>query len=284
MTYSQVYLNGKECLHKAGIESPAFDAMCIFEAVFAMNRQKLAKDGGEDAPNGDIVVFNDKIQQRCGRRPLQYILGQWPFMGLTLEVGEGVLVPREDTEVLVRVADENLRGRSKLKVLDLCAGAGAVGLGLSSLMPNAEVTCVELYDEALRFLKRNIQRNEGIAAASVVQADVLEPPADGVFQPVDVILSNPPYVATAELETLQEEVRREPRQALDGGADGLLFYRAIAAHWLPLLKPGGLVAVEVGEGQSRQVGELLQAAGVEQLRYAQDFNGIERVVFGTAKQ
>lgn len=284
MTFSQVYLNGKECLSKAGVESPAFDAMCIFEAVFAMNRQAMVVHGSEDAPNSDIVTFNDMIQQRCGKRPLQYILGKWPFMGLTLEMGEGVLIAREDTEVLVRVADENLRGRGQLQVLDLCAGTGAVGLGLSSLMPNVTVTCVEFYDEALDYLKRNIERNREIATATAVQANVLEAPDLTVFQPVDVILSNPPYIVSEEIDTLQPEVQREPRQALDGGEDGLLFYRAIADHWLPLLKPGGLIAVEVGEGQSRTVGALFAAAGIEQIRYAQDFNGIERVVFGTAKR
>lgn len=284
MTFSQVYLNGKECLSKAGVDSPAFDAMCIFEAVFHMNRQGMTIHGGEDAPNGDIVTFNDMIQQRCAKRPLQYILGKWPFMGLTLKMGEGVLIAREDTEVLVRVADENLRGRGPLQVLDLCAGTGAVGLGLSALMPNAAVTCVEFYDEALSYLKRNIEENADLATAKAIKANVLEAPDPAVFQPVDVILSNPPYIVSSEIDTLQTEVRQEPRQALDGGDDGLLFYRAIADHWLPLLKPGGLVAVEVGEGQSRQVGDLFAQAGIEQIRYAQDFSGIERVVFGTAKR
>lgn len=283
MTYSQVYLNGKGCLAKAGIESPAFDAMCIFESVFGMNRQGLAVKGEEDAKNSDIVLFNERIQQRCAKRPLQYILGKWPFLGLTLEVGEGVLIPREDTEVLVRTADENLRGRSALTVLDLCAGSGAVGLGLSSLMPNVSVICVEKEEEALAYLKRNIAANAEQTSAVAIQADVLQPPNPDVFSRVDVILSNPPYILSQEIETLQPEVQKEPRQALDGGADGLLFYRAIADYWVPLLKPGGLIALEVGEGQANDVAKILEEAGITQIRFAQDFNGINRVVFGTAK-
>ncbi|MDD5952744.1 MAG: peptide chain release factor N(5)-glutamine methyltransferase [Oscillospiraceae bacterium] len=282
MTYSQVYLNGKACLQKAGIESPAFEAMCLFEAVFQMNRQLLAVKGEDDAPNGDIVTFNEMIQQRCGKRPLQYILGKWPFLDLMLEMGEGVLIAREDTEVLVRTADEHLRGRHRPQVLDLCAGTGAVGLGLASLMKDVAVTCVEYYDTAFRYLERNVAANGLESQVSLVRADVLAGPAPGAFQMVDGILSNPPYVKTAELETLQAEVQKEPKEALDGGEDGLTFYRAIAGLWLPLLKPGGLVALEVGEGQSRQVGRLLEEAGIQQVRYANDFGGIERVVFGTA--
>lgn len=282
MTYSQVYLNGRDRLTQAGIESPAFDAMCIFEAVFDMNRQALVIKGDQDAANSDIVTFNTMIQQRCARRPLQYILGKWPFMELMLEMGEGVLAAREDTEVLVRTADENLRGRSQVKVLDLCAGTGAVGLGLSSLMPKADVTCVEFYDKAMEYLRRNIEGNKDIAKAKAVRANVLEKPDPELFQPVDAILSNPPYIISEEIATLQAEVQQEPREALDGGEDGLVFYRAIAELWIPLLKPGGLIAVEVGEGQSRDVGELFAAAGIERIRYAQDFSGIERVVYGTA--
>ena len=282
MTYSQVYLNGKACLAKAGIESPAFDAMCIFESVFNMGRQGLAIRGEEDAPNGDIVTFNDKIQERCAKRPLQYILGKWSFLDLTLEMGEGVLIAREDTEVLVRCADEHLRGRLNPTVLDLCAGTGAVGLGLASLEYSATVTCVERFKTPLSYLRKNIARNHLDERVSVLEYDVLQAPNLELFQPVDAILSNPPYIETEALSTLQEEVQKEPVEALDGGKDGLVFYRAIVSQWTPLLKPGGLLAVEVGEGQSRQVAELMEAAGLERIGFRNDFSGIERVVFGTA--
>ena len=284
MTFSQVYLNGKERLTQAGIESPAFDAICLFEASFGLNRQALAIHGEETAPNDAIVTFNEQIRQRCARRPLQYILGQWPFLDLTLEVGEGVLIPREDTEVLVRTADELLRGRGRSEILDLCAGSGAVGLGIASLLPDAEVTCVEFSDTAFSFLERNIRRNSELATAKAVRADVLQKPDLTVFRPADAILSNPPYVVSGEIDMLQEEVRKEPREALDGGPDGLLFYRAIVSHWTVLLKPGGLIALEVGEGQAKEVAALLESAGMENIGFRQDFNGIDRVVFGTAKR
>ena len=284
MTFSQVYLNGKERLTQAGIESPAFDAMCLFENAFGMNRQALAVHGEETAPNDAIVTFNEQIRQRCARRPLQYILGQWPFLDLTLEMGEGVLIAREDTEVLVRTAGEFLRGRGRTEILDLCAGTGAVGLGIASLLPGAQVTCVELSDAAFSYLTKNIERNASIAAAEAVRYDVLAPPDPEQFHPVDAILSNPPYVVSEEIDALQEEVRQEPREALDGGPDGLRFYRAIAELWAPLLKPGGFIALEVGEGQAGDVAALLEAAGVENIGFRQDFSGIDRVVFGTAKR
>lgn len=280
MTLAQVYQNGKEYLRKAGVESPAFDAMCLFEAVFGYNRQGLLLHGDEPAPNDRIVVFNDSIHQRADKRPLQYIVGEWPFLSLTLKIGEGVLIPREDTEVLVRTAEEMLRLREKAVALDLCAGTGAVGLGLASLLPQVEVTCVEFFDEALTYLKENLQRHPELASVNWMQADVLDPAVPEQFGMVDAIVSNPPYVTTGEMETLQEEVRREPSTALDGGEDGLRFYRALAENWVPILKKGGIFAVEIGEGQAEAVRELFTQAGLKNIRIAKDFGGIDRVVAG----
>ncbi|MCI9576513.1 MAG: peptide chain release factor N(5)-glutamine methyltransferase [Clostridiales bacterium] len=280
MTLAQVYQNGKEYLRKAGVESPAFDAMCLFEAVFGYNRQGLLLHGDEPAPNDRIVVFNDSIHQRADKRPLQYIVGEWPFLSLTLKIGEGVLIPREDTELLVRTAEEMLRLREKAVALDLCAGTGAVGLGLASLLPQVEVTCVEFFDEALTYLKENLQRHPELASVNWMQADVLDPAVPEQFGMVDAIVSNPPYVITGEMETLQEEVRREPSTALDGGEDGLRFYRALAENWVPILKKGGIFAVEIGEGQAEAVRELFTQAGLKNIRIAKDFGGIDRVVAG----
>lgn len=280
MTLAQVYQNGKEYLRKAGVESPAFDAMCLFEAVFGYNRQSLLLHGDEPAPNDRIVVFNDSIHQRADKRPLQYIVGEWPFLSLTLKIGEGVLIPREDTELLVRTAEEMLRLREKAVALDLCAGTGAVGLGLASLLPQVEVTCVEFFDEALTYLKENLQRHPELASVNWMQADVLDPAVPEQFGMVDAIVSNPPYVTTGEMETLQEEVRREPSTALDGGEDGLRFYRALAENWVPILKKGGIFAVEIGEGQAEAVRELFTQAGLKNIRIAKDFGGIDRVVAG----
>ncbi len=281
MTYQQVYLHGKERLAQAGTESPAFETMCLFEEVFGLNRQTLAVHGQENAPNREIVEFNEMIRQRCDGQPLQYIIGHWPFLDLDLLMGEGVLIAREDTEVLVRTAAEKLSMKDTLHILDLCAGTGAVGLGTASLLKKAQVQCVEWYPVPCSYLEKNIERSGLGERVRAVRADVREKPDPGLFQEVDAILTNPPYIESGDLPSLQQEVQREPDEALDGGSDGLQFYRLIAENWLQLLRTGGLFAAEIGEGQAQDVTEILASAGIRDIGYRQDFNGITRVVFGT---
>ena len=158
---------------------------------------------------------------------------------------------------------------------------GAVALGLRTLLPQAEVLCLELSDRAFPYLEENLRRHgKGLAAAR--KGDVLSPALAGEFVPgsLDFIASNPPYIETGELPGLQPEVRREPALALDGGADGLVFYRAIVQLWAPLVKPGGLVAVEIGESQGPAVARLFQQAGLTAVETARDWAGLDRVVSG----
>lgn len=219
------------------------------------------------------------VDERAARRPLQYILGNWDFLHLTLKVGEGVLVPRPDTEILCETVVDFLRRQSAPhpQVLDLCAGSGCVGLGIASLYDGTTVTEVEWSDEALPFLRANVA--ESGLAATVIKADVLSaPPAS--LGPFDVVVSNPPYIPTADLPDLMPEVQHEPAMALDGGEDGLAFYRAIVTHWLPLLKEGGLLAVEIGQGQETDVAAIWEAAGLRNITVTPDLSGILRVVSG----
>ena len=279
MTLGEAYRMGKNLLSGAGNESPAFDAACLFQKVFGLDRQARVIHSDETAGEEQTGEYLRLARERAGGRPLQYILGSWPFMGLTLQVGEGVLVPREETELLVRAAAQLTGGSEGPKIIDLCSGSGAVALGLASLLPRASVYAAELYDEAFSYLCTNIQ-NTGFRNVKPIQADILKPESVEKFPLSDCIVSNPPYVAAGELETLQTEVRREPRTALFGGEDGLLFYRAIASIWLPRLKHGGAAAVEVGEGQAARVSALFQSAGLTRIRILKDFNDIERVVTG----
>lgn len=288
MTFGAWYQKGKSYLQKAGIESPAFDAVCLFQKVFGLDRQGLIVRASEEAPQ-DGGLFWSLIERRAQKEPLQYLLGEWEFLDGRLKVGEGVLIPREETELLVYTARDLLlqagaAPEEPLKALDLCAGTGAVGIGLGKLFPQAEIFCVEWYAEAFRYLKENIGQDGGRLKA--VRADVLSGPnlefpvPEGGY---DALVSNPPYLETGELASLQEEVRREPRTALDGGADGLDFYRAIAEKWLKLLKPGGVLAVEIGESQGTAVKGIFQEYGAQELRVYQDFNGLDRVVAGKGK-
>ena len=261
-------------LTEAGCEDAAFDARCLLEDLGGLPRGHAADDTLLTAPQQSAL--DTALAQRAEGRPLQYILGEWDFLSLTLKVGEGVLIPRPDTELLCEVAAEQLRGKSAPRVLDLCAGSGCVGLGVASLHPDAVVTEVELSDAALGYLKENVLRYPDYVI-TVRQADVLMD-FNAFDGPYDAILSNPPYIPTADLPALQKEVQHEPQMALDGDADGLKFYRTIAEHWCDKLSPDGFVAVEVGIGQAEDVAALFAAQGLENTGVYPDLAGIPRVV------
>ena len=276
MTYRELYLQGKKRLALAEIDSPGFDAAALAERFLGLDRPGLAVRGEEKPAAQAAEEYLRAVEQRAGHRPLQYILGSWPFMGLQLSVGEGVLVPREDTAVLVETLASRLENPAP-KGLDLCAGTGAVALGICSLIPGAAVTCVEVDPLAGRFLRENLDRYPQFCI-EMIQGDILSPPAADIPGGLDFIAANPPYIPTDQLPGLQAEVCREPVLALDGGADGLDFYRAIAENWTPLLRPEGLLAVEIGETQAREAAEIFAAQGLWNIRVVQDLAGLDRVM------
>lgn len=282
MTLGEIYRRGKKNLDDAQKESPAFDAGCLFEKAFGLDRQERILQSSREADAQKVQVYFSTVRERAAGRPLQYILGEWPFLDFTLKVGEGVLIPREETELLVRTAAEMLKNVQKPKVADLCSGTGAVALGLAELLQGAEVAAVEKYPQAMCFLRKNIEETK-IPGVTAVEADVLSSAAAENFSSLDGIVSNPPYVCRKEISGLQEEVRQEPCEALDGGEDGLMFYRAIAKIWLPKLKPGGIAAVEIGEEQAQAVAGLFSER-LNNIRVLQDFSGLDRVVCGLLKK
>lgn len=280
MTYRELYLAAKKKLAAAGIDSPGVDAAALSERFFGLSRPALAVRGGEAPNHEEERCFLKALEERAGRRPLQYILGEWEFMGLALRVGEGVLVPREDTAVLVEALAESLKDLPTPRGLDLCAGSGAVALGLCSLSPGAEVACVELDPQAAGYLKENLARYPQYHIQAF-REDVLPSSAPAGFPPnLDFVAANPPYIASEEIPELQAEVQREPKIALDGGRDGLTFYRAIAGNWAKLLRPGGILAVEIGESQGAAVAEIFQDCGLESIAVLRDLAGLDRVVMG----
>ena len=261
-------------LTAAGCEDATFDARCLLEDLGDLPRGRAVDD--TPLTDGQRTVLTRALTQRVEGRPLQYILGQWDFLTLTLQVGEGVLIPRPDTELLCEAAAKRLQGTIAPRVLDLCAGTGCVGLGVASLTPGAVVTAVELSQEAMPYLQENRRRYPALDV-TVRQADVLAD-YDAFTDVYDAILSNPPYIPTDDLAGLQREVQREPQMALDGSKDGLLFYRVIAEHWCEKLVPGGFCALEVGIGQAAQVAALFAAAGLANTEILQDMAGVDRVV------
>ena len=263
-------------LTAAGCEDAAFDARCLLEDLGGLPRGYAPDDTALSSQQE--AVLEVALTRRAAGYPLQYILGNWDFLSLTLRVGEGVLIPRPDTECLCEEVARRLAGVSAPRVLDLCAGSGCVGLGIASLVPGAAVTAVELSEAALPYLRENVARYPELHV-TVRRGDVLTDCAalEGDW---DAIVSNPPYIPTGDLPGLMREVRYEPTMALDGDEDGLKFYRVIAGEWSKKLRPGGLCAVEVGFDQAATVAALFRAAGLKEVTSVTDLGGVQRVVVG----
>lgn len=284
MTYACLFRQIEEQLTRAGCDSPSFDAVCLLADIGGLPPRGLP--AADERPVGEAAVgaVLAAASARADGRPLQYILGEWEFLSLTLAVGEGVLIPRPDTELLCEVAAARLndRGGEGLRVLDLCAGSGCVGLGVASLCHASPcVTALELSENAFPYLQKNIARYPQYTVQAV-RADVLRDAAS--FEgPYTAILSNPPYIPTADLPLLMREVQHEPTMALDGASDGLLFYRAIVKDWVPKLCDGGFCAVEVGIGQAADVAAMFTRAGLCDVEIHTDLGGVDRVVMGTKK-
>ncbi len=215
------------------------------------------------------------VSRRLRHEPLQYLLGEWDFYGRTFAVGEGVLIPRADTETLAEVCLNFLRKIERPSVLDLCAGSGCLSVTIAAERPDAGVWAVEKSEEAWRYFCRNNaaygNRVHGLLADALGEIPALPPR-------FDLILSNPPYLTAEEMASLQPEVAREPAMALDGGEDGLAFYRALTARYAPRLAPGGMLAYEIGLGQEAQVSEILHKSGLDFICQTPDLHGIIRVV------
>lgn len=226
------------------------------------------------APARQTALLLKMCQRRKNGEPLQYLLGEWEFYGLPFKLGKGVLIPRADTESLVDKALELLKPIRSPRVLDLCSGTGCIAVAIAHIRSDAQVTALELSEDAYKYLVQNIALNQ--VDVKPVMADVKEyiPPED-----FDMIVSNPPYIPKETIATLQPEVQREPRKALDGGRDGLDFYRLIAGQYLGSLKLGGWLCLEVGKGQSGMVVKLLEEAGYGNIATHEDLGGIERVVY-----
>lgn len=277
---------GVRSLEESGIEDAAFDARELLLAVLHKNTTELLLNGDQPVTEQQISAYETLLKRRKQREPLQYILGEWGFYGNTFFVGEGVLIPRPETERLTELAVEYLRSAQVSSdassnaspcVWDLCAGSGCVGISVALSCPEVSVYAYEKSEEAFSYLERNIRRYPE-ANVTAVKTDVLLPQKPLPVK-ADVLLSNPPYIPSGELPGLQAEVQKEPAMALDGGADGLLFYRAIKENWFPFLKKGGLFAFECGEGQTEPLKALFSPV-VSRLETETDFSGLDRIVWG----
>ncbi len=282
MTLGDVYRKGEEMLADANIPDADVDAACLMELFFGCDRARLIIHGDEKADDALTKKFFSAIEERKTGKPLQYIAGVWNFMGYDFYVGEGVLIPRDDTEILAEEVCSYLYGKKDVRAIDLCSGSGAIAVTLGKVCPDCTVEALEYSKDALEYLKKNIALNDAVNVTAVC-ADVTacyDEYPDATF---DLIVSNPPYIESDEIETLQQELQFEPRMALDGGNDGLYFYRIITEKWNSKLKCGGMLAFEVGERQSVPVSEILQKHGFDNIYTKKDLHGYNRIVCGKKK-
>lgn len=266
----------REALEQADVPDAAFDARELYRlAVGKDPRLDISPLTAEEAASLAALTA-----RRAGREPLQYIAGQWDFLDFTLAVGPGVLCPRADTEVVCEAAVKLLQasGNPTPTVLDLCAGTGCLGLGIKRFVPGARVTCWEKSPEALAYLRRNARQALPGAEVAVREGDVLTDWQTLPPESADLIVSNPPYLTGAEMQALMPETAREPAMALDGGADGLVFYRCLTGPWKQVLRPGGWLVLEIGYEQREAVLALGADNGWVNGSCRQDYGGNDRAV------
>lgn len=277
-TYNDVYMEARRALRSAGVEAYGLEARLLLAAAADKSVEDFLRDV-RLYPGGDFEArAQEYLDRRLAGEPAAYIAGSWEFHGLELEVNANVLIPRSDTEVVTEAAIAFLGDRREARVLDLCTGSGCIGLAIAAAVPDCRVVLADIDRRALMLARRNALRTKLSQRVLALEADALAPPSRqlGMF---DLIVSNPPYVPTEELEGLDASVRDyEPWTALDGGADGLDFYRAIFARWPVLLKADGCLALECGEGQSETLRRFGTQVGFTDIAVFHDAGGTERAL------
>ena len=280
-TYNNLYMDIRQELHRAGIEGATLEARELVAFASGKTRQELLRDGRLYVPQEVEQRAAALVKRHLAGEPLAYLIGEWSFCGMDLDVDENVLIPRVDTEVLAEQTIGFVKTLQEPRVLDLCAGSGCVGLAVAKFCPGSHVVLGELMEGALRVCRRNIRRTGLTAQVLPWQVNALDgpPPRFGEF---DCIVSNPPYIPDGDIAGLDVSVRDyEPLTALEGGDDGLGFYRAISDKWRTALRPGGRLYFEVGIGQADDVLRIMRAQGFGDIEVVPDTAGIPRVVYGT---
>lgn len=280
-TYNDIYLSTRNLLRQSGIDGFSLEAKLLVAAAAGKTVPQLLRDMNLYASNRIEDTVTEFVARRMRGEPVAYITGSWEFYGLPMITNPDVLIPRMDTEKLVDTVKELFTGRKMdARILDLCCGSGCITCAIGHEMPATRLVAIDISANALDVCRRNIAATKLISRVICMQADALSSPPLGIGD-FDMIVSNPPYIPSEEIKTLDSSVKDfEPVWALDGGADGMKFYKAIIKYWKSLLRPGGYLLFEVGEGQAQPVSEMLQAAGFSYTDTRKDTLGIDRVVFG----
>ncbi len=276
MSYRALIRSAAALLRESGVEDAEVDASLLLSHLTGRPALSLRLDTDGEPDAATQAAFDALLRRRVSREPLQYLLHTQPFYGRSFYVDERVLIPRPETELLCERAVALLRARPAQTALDLCCGSGCLAVTMALEVPGTQVIACDLSADALQVAQQNA-RQLG-ANVTFCQGDLWDAVPETRF---DVIVSNPPYIASGELPGLQQEVRREPAMALDGGTDGLCFYRRIAEKAARFLRPGGTLLLEIGQGQAEDVARLLTQAGLTAVRVDPDYNDIPRVAQAT---
>lgn len=278
--YNDLYLDIRALLRRHGIEDTTQAAKELVCIAAGKTKNELLRDGLLYVPPEVEREAYALAERHIAGEPVAYLIGEWEFYGMPFDISPAVLIPRPDTEVLCENVIRELQGEENCRVLDLCAGSGCVGIAVGKHVEGARVTLGEISEDALKVCRQNIRRNGLSGRITAMRIDAREKPSHqlGEFQ---CIVSNPPYIPSADIDGLDSSVRdHEPRLALDGGADGLDFYRCICEKWRDAIVPGGLLAFEVGIGQADEVLRIMRASGFGEIEIIRDLHMIPRVVYG----
>lgn len=268
MTLAEAFNYGVYFLSCNGVDEAEFKSLCLACHLAGIKNGEFPLH-----KNDEIIMkrFADMLWRVKNGEPLQYVIGKWDFYESEFFVGKGVLIPRPETEELTQHVINEAKLLDKPIIFDLCAGSGCIGISIAKAVPNAEVYCVEKSGEALFYLVKNAQ---GVENVKVVQGDVFFPTE---LPKADIIVSNPPYIKACDIANLQREVLKEPEMALNGGEDGLDFYRAISEKWKFCLLPNGSIFYEIGEDQGDAVSQILADNGYKNIEIIKDMYGKDRI-------
>ena len=275
MKLKEIRKNTAKLLSENGIEASAFEAEIILQTALEMDRTTLVMRLEDELSAEQVEGISTIVSKRVEGYPLQYIVGSWEFYGRDFVVGEGVLIPRADTETIIDTAKK--LALKNPTVIDLCSGSGCIAITLEKEL-NAKTFALEKSEKAFEFLKKNISLNE--SKVTPVLCDVLDEKSLNNVPQADIVVSNPPYIRTEEIKTLSKEVGFEPEMALDGDSDGLKFYRGITRLWKDKIKNGGYLVYEIGYTQAQEASEILAENGFTDVTIVCDLSKNPRVVYG----
>ena len=280
MTIFEAYNSTKKKLCAAGIEDYVFEAKQIIKHITGLSAPQILTNYNNklsEYQENNLVAL---VHQREVRYPLQYIFGEWDFYGRSYFVGPGVLVPRADTETVIDECLDFLKEKAEPMILDLCTGSGCIGITLALEKKDSHVIMVEKYEEAIRYARKNAEKNKA-ENTEIVMGDIFETTAGD--KKYSLIVSNPPYIPKEEMNMVSPETKFEPQTALLAEDDGMEFYKAIINNYKNSLEEGGMLCFEVGINEYQKVSQLLSQAGFKDIKVKKDFGGIERAVSGINK-